>query len=243
MLLTDSEGDFFTWRLTYHKWDNNYVLLNEDGNKYEITPPLYLEKDYNFKNDDVNGDRSRQEDEDGEYWALSFDSPRDIPDGGHRGFIDEIGDCLESDDYGYICEIDLDDLAYNFSGDADNTNTVFEFNGQSLHSQYYGGLETNLGWINVLNPKNGTILTDINDADKKYVFLNKEMGDYLDRLDEGDEAACDDISFDSLADLGLGLSDIPDEDDYTLPQFSWTDQPAVTSDTCEVVIGKLGEGC
>ena len=243
MSLTDSEGDLFTWRLTYHKWDNNYVLLNEDGNKYEITPPLYLEKDYNFKNDDVNGDRSRQEDGDGEYWGLSFDSPRDIPDGGHRGFIDEIGDCLESDDYGYICEIDLDDLAYNFSGDADNTNTVFEFNGQSLHSQYYGGLETNLGWINVLNPKNGTILTDINDADKKYVFLNKEMGDYLDRLDEGDEAACDDISFDSLADLGLGLSDIPDEDDYTLPQFSWTDQPAVTSDTCEVVIGKLGEGC
>ena len=120
---------------------------------------------------------------------------------------------------------------------------MFQFNGQSLHSQYYWGLETNLGYINVLNPKNGTILTDINDADKQYVILNKEMGNYLDRLDEGDEEACDAISFDTLAELGLGLSDIPDKGDYTLPQFSWTDQPAVTSDTCEVVIGKLGEGC
>jgi hypothetical protein len=104
-------------------------------------------------------------------------------------------------------------------------------------------VETNLGWISVLNPKNGTVLTDIDDENKKYVVLNREMGDFLDRLDEGDEAACDDISFDSLEELGLGLSDIPDKDDYTLPQFSWTDQPSVTSDTCEVVIGKLGEGC
>jgi len=120
---------------------------------------------------------------------------------------------------------------------------VFEFNGQSLHSQYYGGVETGRGYMNVLTPKNGTILTDVNDENKKYVVLNKEMGDFLDRLDEGDEAACDDISFESLEELGLSLSDIPDEDDYTLPQFSWTDQPAVTSDTCEVVIGKLGEGC
>jgi hypothetical protein len=104
-------------------------------------------------------------------------------------------------------------------------------------------VETRYGYINVLNPKNGTILTDVNNADKKYVVLNREMGDYLDRLDEGDEAACNDISFETLADLGLSLSDIPDEEDYTLPQFSWSDQPTVTSDTCEVVIGKLGAGC
>ena len=97
--------------------------------------------------------------------------------------------------------------------------------------------------MNVLTPKNGTILTDVNDESKKYVVLNKEMGDFLDRLDEGDEEACDDISFDSLADLGLGLSDIPAKGDYALPQFSWSSQPTVTSDTCEVVIGKLGEGC
>jgi len=240
MSLTDSEGNVFTWNLNYHRWNHNYVAINEDGNKYEISPPLYLEKDYSFLNDDVNGSRSRQEDEGGEYWALSFDSPRDNPMG---GYFDEVGNCDGSDDDGYICEIDLDNLTYNNSGDPDNTNTVFQFNGQSLHSQYYWGLETNLGYINVLNPKNGTILTDINDAEKQYVILNKEMGNYLDRLDEGDEEACDAISFDTLAELGLGLSDIPDEDDYTLPQFSWTDQPAVTSDTCEVVIGKLGEGC
>ena len=240
MSLTDSEGNVFTWNPNYHRWNHNYVAINEDDNKYEISPSLYLQKDYDFLNDDVNGARSRQDED----WVLSFDSPSENPG---RYHLKEVGDCLASEDHGYICEIDLDKLAYNFSGDPDNTNTVFEFNGQSLHSQYYGGVETNLGWISVLNPKNGTVLTDINDADKKYVVLNSEMGDFLDRLDEGDQQACDDakLSFESLAELGLGLSDIPNEDDLekALPQFSWSDQPAVTSDTCEVVIGKLGEGC
>jgi len=135
-------------------------------------------------------------------------------------------------------------LKYNSSGDTDNTNTVFEFDGQSLRSVYYGwGVDTRYGGLNVLNPKNGTILTDVNDENKKYVVLNKEMGDFLDRLDEGDEVACNPIRFDTLTELGLSLSDIPEKEDYALPQFSWSDQPAVTSDTCEVVIGKLGEGC
>ena len=240
MSLKDSDDNDFTWKLNYYKWDHNYVAIKEDGNKYDISPPLYLEKDYDFETDDVNGGRPVLTDEDGPYWILAFDSPHNNP--GRPG-VDEIGLCLASEDYGYICEINLEELKYNSSGVSDNTNTVFQFNGQSLHSQYYGGVETGRGYMNVLTPKNGTILTDVNDENKKYVVLNREMGDFLDRLDEGDEVACNDISFDSLADLGLGLSDIPDEDDYTLPQFSWSDQPTVTSDTCEVVIGKLGEGC
>ena len=255
MSLKDSENNVFDWKLNYYKWDHKYVALKADGSKYEITPTLFLEKDYDFATDDTNGGRSKLTDEEGEYWILAFDSANSSP--GRYG-IDEIGQCLctgteeiinnasvctSSDAFPYICEIDLEELKYNSSGDTDNTNTVFEFNGQSLYSQYYGGVETRYGYINVLNPKNGTILTDVNNADKKYVVLNREMGDYLDRLDEGDEAACNDISFETLADLGLSLSDIPGEEDYTLPQFSWSDQPTVTSDTCEVVIGKLGAGC
>lgn len=240
MSLKDSDDNDFEWKLNYYKWDHNYVAIKEDGNVYDISPPLYLEKDYDFETDDVNGGRPVLTDEEGPYWILAFDSPRSNP--GRPG-VDEIGLCLESEDYGYICEINLEELKYNSSGVSDNSNTVFEFNGQSLHSQYYGGVETGRGYMNVLTPKNGTILTDVNDESKKYVVLNREMGDFLDRLDEGDEEACDDISFESLADLGLGLSDIPEEGDYALPQFSWSDQPTVTSDTCEVVIGKLGEGC
>jgi len=240
MSLKDSNDNDLTWKLNYYKWDHNYVAIKEDGNKYDISPPLYLEKDYDFETDDVNGGRPVLTDEEGPYWILAFDSPHNNP--GRPG-VDEIGLCLESDDFGYICEINLEELKYNSSGVSDNTNTVFEFNGQSLHSQYYGGVETGRGFMNVLTPKNGTILTDVNDENKKYVVLNKEMGDFLDRLDEGDEAACNPIRFDTLTELGLSLSDIPEKEDYALPQFSWSDQPAVTSDTCEVVIGKLGEGC
>jgi hypothetical protein len=148
MSLKDSENNVFDWKLNYYKWDHKYVALKADGSKYEITPTLFLEKDYDFATDDTNGGRSKLTDEEGEYWILAFDSANSSP--GRYG-IDEIGQCLctgteeiinnasvctSSDAFPYICEIDLEELKYNSSGDTDNTNTVFEFNGQSLYSQY-----------------------------------------------------------------------------------------------------------
>lgn len=240
MSLKNSDGAEFNWQPKAHVWDQNILAMKEDGNLYEMTPELILEKDYNFAVDDVNGGRARQsDDEDDDFWILSFDSY----DEEHHT---SAGNCLEiTDDEGpdgFICEIDLDDLKYNSSGNAENTNTKFAYDGQSLRSQYYNQVSTKLGWISVLNPKNGTVLSDSSNPDKKYVVVQTEMGEYLDRLDEGDEAACDDIKFSSLSELGLSLSDIPEEDAYPLPQFSWSDQPEETG-SCEVVFGGLGEGC
>jgi hypothetical protein len=240
MSLKNSDGAEFQWQPKAYEWDHIILAMKEDGSIYEMTPELVLEKDYNFAADDVNGGRARQsDDEDDDFWILSFDSYSDEPGTG-------AGDCLAITDdegpNGFICEIDLDGLKYNTSGNPENTNTRFSYDGQSLRSRYYNGVDTKLGWISVLNPKNGTVLSDVNDPDQKYVVVQTELEEYLDRLDEGDEAACDDIKFSSLSELGLSLSDIPKDGDYPLPQFSWSDQPEETG-SCEVVIGELGEGC
>lgn len=235
MDLEDSDGESFIWQPRATVWDHVIVAMQEDGSVYEMSEELTLEKNYNFSSDDVNGSRERGNDASGDFWILAFDSPHNNPGTG-------AGDCLEVSDDHFICEIDLDALEYNNANDPEDTNTKFTFDGQSLRSQYYGGVETKLGWINVLNPKNGVILSDVNDQDKKYVVVNREMGEHLDRLDEGDEAACNDIAFTSLATLGLDLNDVPEEGDYVLPQFLWSDKPE-DSGSCKVVIGELGNDC
>ena len=142
----------------------------------------------------------------------------------------------------YSCEIDIAGLSYNNSGDANNTSTVFQFDGQQLQSRHHWGVETSNGYISILNPKNGTILTDTKEPSKKYVVVNTEMGEFLDILTEGDASRCDGIAFSSLAEINLSLSDIPDATDYDFPGFSWN-PPSLPANACNVVIGELGESC
>ena len=58
---------------------------------------------------------------------------------------------------------------------------------------------------------------------------------------------CDDLSFDTLSDLGIGfqISDLPDVNDTaTWPQSAkvWSDMPAASSLRCTVNMGQAG-GC
>jgi hypothetical protein len=230
MALKNSSNEKVVWKLNAKIWDHKFIAVKSDGDIYEMTPPIYAKLDYDFANNDVNG--TRTVDRTNTTWVYEFEADRDVGMG-----------CQSlPGGQSFSCEIDITGLSYNNSGDANNTETVFQFDGQQLQSMHHGGVDTSNGYILILNPKNGTILTDTTDPNKLYVVVNTEMGEFLDILTENDADRCDGIAFNSLADINLSLSDIPAETDYNFPTFSWS-PPTVPADSCKVVIGELGDSC
>ena len=230
MALKNSSNEDVVWKLNYKVWDHKFIAVKSDGDLYEMTPPIYATLDYDFATNDVNGTRTVDRTE--STWVYEFEADRDVG----------MGCQFLPAGQNFSCEINIAGLSYNNSGDANNTSTVFQFDGQQLQSRHHWGVETSNGYISILNPKNGTILTDTKEPSKKYVVVNTEMGEFLDILTEGDASRCNDIAFSSLADINLSLSDIPDATDYDFPGFSWN-PPSLPANACKVVIGELGENC
>ena len=93
-------------------------------------------------------------------------------------------------------------------------------------------------FVRLVNLKDGTELTDT--TGNKYRFLAHGVSSTF--AQEANTANCDaaNISFTSLADLGIGAADIPGtvdraSTDYPLPSSAWTDAP--TTSKCTVTMG------
>ena len=94
-----------------------------------------------------------------------------------------------------------------------------------------------------MNPKTSTVLTDTSDETKKYVVVQQEVGEFF--IPEAlitRFAHPQNVTFNSLSDLGSSLSDVPTETDFTFPTITWNDKPALSEATCEVTEGAPGEG-
>ena len=97
--------------------------------------------------------------------------------------------------------------------------------------------------MRLVNLKDGTELTDTDG--NKYAFLGHAISSSFKKL--GSTANCDaaGISFATLADLGIAVSDLPTtidraSTDYPLPSSIWTDAP--TTSSCTVTMGDTS-GC
>lgn len=93
-------------------------------------------------------------------------------------------------------------------------------------------------YMRLVNLKDGTELTDTDG--NKYAFLGHAISTTFKELSS--TAACDtaNISFNTLAELGIAVSDLPAtidkaSTDYPLPSSAWTDAP--TTSSCTVTMG------
>ena len=142
---------------------------------------------------------------------------------------------------------------------------MLEYNGSHLHgfpeqkATYSDGGDDGY-YIQLVNPIDGS---DVVGADgTAYVLKSRQIGKtfvpaptsvydpaspvYYDP-DVSSTADCDDLSFDTLSDLGSGfqISDLPDVNDTsTWPQSAkvWSDMPAASSLKCTVNMGQA-TGC
>jgi hypothetical protein len=99
-------------------------------------------------------------------------------------------------------------------------------------------------YMRLVNLQDGTELTDTDG--NKYAFLGHAISSVFKEA-AGGTADCDaqNISFNTLADLGIAVSDLPGtidraSTDYPLPSSVWTDAP--TTSSCTVTMGDTS-GC
>ena len=132
-----------------------------------------------------------------------------------------------------------------------------DYNGQKFQLEYDGQMVQGFPGMNVcsdatcsggqyymrlVNLKDGTELTDTDG--NKYAFLGHAISSTFKEA-AGGVADCSAISFNTLADLGIAVSDLPGtmdraSTDYPLPSSVWTDAP--TTSSCTVTMGDTS-GC
>jgi hypothetical protein len=123
-----------------------------------------------------------------------------------------------------------------------------EYDGQSVHG--FPGMEVCTAadcscgkfYMKLVNLKDGTELTDTDG--NKYAFLGHAISSTFKEA-AGGVTDCSAISFNTLADLGIAVSDLPGtmdraSTDYPLPSSVWTDAP--TTSSCTVTMGDTS-GC
>ena len=215
-------GETYYWSFEPFPWSPTLAARDANGKVYEMDEPISASRNYNFSSDDVNGSIN----------SFTFYNS----EGANNDAIND-NDCTPA---GNGC-------TFTTTANFVNGNLDFEYDGSTLRAYGIEGEVTQIGqndeWLQLVNPKTSTVLTDMSDQTKKYVVVQQELGEFF--IPEANNALCtaENVTFTSLSDLGLSLSDVPDENDFTFPTITWNDKPALSEATCEVTEGVPGQGC
>ena len=217
-----SNGETYYWSFEPFPWSPTLAARDANGNVYEMDEPISASRNYSFSSDDVNGSIN----------SFTFYNS----EGANNNAITD-NDCTPA---GSGC-------TFTTTASFVNGNLDFEYDGSTLRAYGIESEVTQIGqndeWLQLVNPKTSTVLTDTSDETKKYVVVQQEVGEFF--IPEADNTLCtaQNVTFNSLSDLGLSLSDVPNETDFTFPTITWNDKPALSEATCEVTEGVPGKGC
>ena len=96
--------------------------------------------------------------------------------------------------------------------------------------------DTNGFWLNMINPEAGTPVTHTaGGVTTNYVLKPLQIGEAF--LNEPIGSNCDAIDFNSVAEFGWSLADLPALADYPLPTATWGDRPTRAELRCTVTMG------
>ena len=241
--LIDGSSNKYQWRFGAYPWTHSIAAVKADGTVKPVDQPVMLKYEHTTAKDvnaaqDTNGIT---------YFANKTDH---FPDKTNL-----CGNALASTHYSCTAR----------PSSFDGKTFMLEYNGNHLHgfpeqkATYSDGGDDGY-YIQLVNPIDGS---DVVGADgTAYVLKSRQIGKtfvpaptsvynpaspvYYDP-NSPSTADCDDLSFDTLSDLGSGfqISDLPDvNDSSTWPQSAkvWSDMPAASSLKCTVNMGQAA-GC
>ena len=215
----------YSWGFGAMPWDHSVSAYDADGARIELDDELAFQLDYDSTNDRNSGVTIS---------LSTMDMRNPIP-----GCVPATGEGDDGEYQYYQCT----DISVDV---ADGEKFFLNYDGQRLNG--LPGTEVcdtpdcstgNGYWMNLLNLADGTTLTDTDG--NEYVTL---AGATSSQLIPVDVALCEDIAFDSVAEIGLDdSSEYPQidrtSDDYPLPQVAWSDQP--TELACTVTMGDTSD--
>ena len=211
----------YRWQTGAMPWDQSKAAYNAAGTLVELDDPIMIEYTYNADHD-RNGAKKIS--------YVTEDEYNPIKGCTTNGSGKQQCDNIEPKDY-------------------NGSKFMLEYDGTEV--QGVPGLEVCSDaacsglkyFVRLVNLKDGTELTDT--KGNKYRFLAHGVSSTF--TQEANTANCDaaNISFTSLADLGIAAADIPGtvdraSTDYPLPSSVWTDAP--TTSKCTVTMGD-SSGC
>ena len=208
----------YEWQTGAFEWDHSIVAFDSAGEKITLDDPIMFEITYDKADDRNNG------------VTIASLSTKD--------YWNPIPGCqLDQDGYQVCTNVSID-LAHG-------EKFVLEYNGYRFNNipglQVCDTPDCSAGnyWMYLLNMKDGTTVTDVDG--KEYVTLARATSS---QFLEAQSAECSDISFTSLAEIGLDDSaQYPQFDrnsaDYPLPTQAWDDQP--TESACTVTMGDISD--
>ena len=244
--LMDGSSNKYQWRFGAYPWTHSIAAVAVDGTVKPVDQPVMLKythttaKDVNIAQD-TNG--------------ITYLANKDnyFPD--KTGLCSSVGSPTTTH---YSCTA----KPSSFNGKT----FMLEYNGSHLHglpeqkATYTAGGDDGY-YIKIANPIDGSDVVGTDGT--AYVLKSRQIGKtfvpaltsvynpaspvYYDPNNSPTTADCDDLSFDTLSDLGSGfqISDLPDVNDTsTWPQSAkvWSDMPAASSLKCTVSMGQA-TGC
>ena len=241
--LIDGSSNKYQWRFGAYPWTHSIAAVKADGTVKPVDQPVMLKYEHTTAKDvnaaqDTNGIT---------YFANKTDH---FPDKTNL-----CGNALASTHYSCTAR----------PSSFDGKTFMLEYNGNHLHgfpeqkATYSDGGDVGY-YIQLVNPIDGSDVVGTDGT--AYVLKSRQIGKtfvpaptsvynpaspvYYDP-NSPSTADCDDLSFDTLSDLGSGfqISDLPDvNDSSTWPQSAkvWSDMPAASSLKCTVNMGQAA-GC
>lgn len=213
--------DQYTWRFGAMPWDQGKSTFNQDGEPSDLDQPIKFQVTYDSSLDRNSGI---------ELDIATNSTWNPLKDCSSEGSGDEAYELCEG-----ITPSDFDGSKF-----------MLEFDGNHLHGS--PGMEVchdlscsgNSYWMNLVNYDDGTLLEDVDG--NEYVLLATEVGSTFVPTDMSN---CSDLSFASLAEIGLSADDLPEVDrsssEYPLPSSAWDDAPAAEDLVCTVVHGDASD--
>ncbi len=193
----------YQWRTGINRWDKYYYPTYDNNTVYNIDPPIKVS--YTFATaDDQNS--------------------TDFTSGAQFSFTSK-----ERKKTGNVYNTSCGAACYDYVA---RTDYPAKYNGKTFFLQYEGSGQlwgfperrSDNGWLRMVNPKSGTMMTDADNSSKGYVV--KALGTGKMFADSaGGAADCAAMTIPS----GFAFTDIPETTDRSSSTKVWTDRPTVTT--------------